>query len=73
MKEAHNKYKSENAHETVCFSKFASLRPRNVRLLNTTHRENCMCGYCLNVRNKLLSLEHARKSSGPKSVNEANF
>lgn len=72
MKEAYNKYKKENAQETVCFSTFASLRPRNVRLLNKTHREYCMCGYCLNVRNKLLSLEHAKKSSGPKSVNEAN-
>lgn len=73
VKEAYNKYKKENAQETVCFSTFASLRPRNVRLLNKTHREYCMCGYCLNVRNKLLSLEHAKKSYGPKSVNEANL
>lgn len=73
VKEAYNKYKSENAQETACLSTFASSRPINVRILNKTHRKYCMCGYCLNVRNKLLSLEHAKKSSGPKSVNEANL
>ena len=72
VKEVYNRYKTENPQERVSFSTFAALRPRNVRLLKNTHREYCMCIYCMNIRNKLLCLEHAR-SGGPKSISEANL
>lgn len=32
-----------------------------------------MCGYCFNVRNKLLSLEYVKKLFGLKRVNEVNL
>lgn len=65
----HAKYLNENKQETVSSSTFAALRPKYVRLLTSSHREYCMCGYCMNVRNKLLTLEHTKKTS-PKAVNE---
>lgn len=73
VKEAYSKYKEENTQETIGFSTFAALRPRNVRLLTNSHRKYCMCGYCMNVRNKLLTLEHAKNRSGPKAVNETKL
>ena len=60
MKEVHAKYLNENKQETVSSSTFVC-KPVPI--------EYCMCGYCMNVRNKLLTLEHSKKTS-PKAVNE---
>ena len=69
VKEVHAKYLNENKQETVSSSTFAALRPKYVRLLTSSHREYYMCGYCMNVSNKSLTLEHTKKTS-PKAVNE---
>jgi hypothetical protein len=56
IKATHAKYLAENETETVCLSKFAERRPRNVCKLSMTHREYCVCVYCINIRYKLLAL-----------------
>lgn len=73
IKESHSKY-VQNYDDSVSFSTFAALRPKNVRKLNSTHREYCVCGYCLNVRQKLLVLERAvPQSSCHKQINETEI
>jgi len=73
IKEVYQKYKKEYKSEVVSFSTFACIRPKNVRLLTSSHREYCMCVYCMNIRNKLLCLEHAKPSAGPKQISEINL
>lgn len=38
----------------IGFTKFTLLRPRNVRLISMSHRDFCLCPYCLNIKYKLL-------------------
>ncbi|XP_056020048.1 uncharacterized protein LOC125678236 isoform X3 [Ostrea edulis] len=55
---AYSKFISEYGR-IIGLSKFAQLRPRNVRKLSKNHREYCVCVYCINVRYKLLALSRA--------------
>ena len=46
---AHAKYNAENPDKKVSLGKFASLRPKTVRKLNRSHREYCVCPYCIKI------------------------
>ena len=70
---AHLKYTSENPGKQVSLSKFASLRSKNVRKINTSHRNYCACVYCINVRFKLLTLSRAVSNSMRKQKNEGDL
>lgn len=53
--------------------KFASLRPKNVRKLNRSHREYCVCPYCINIRFKLLTISRATKDPQKKRTHERDL
>lgn len=71
LKVAFVQFLKENPFAAIGFSKFASLRPKNVRKLNTSsHREYCCCIYCVNVRFKLLALSKSSKSMKKKQMSD---
>ncbi|GFS03160.1 hypothetical protein ElyMa_001142900 [Elysia marginata] len=53
-----NAYKAYSDHtgRKVCFSTFASLRPRNVRKLGSIPLDTCLCVTCTNVKLKIDAL-----------------
>ena len=61
-------FKAENPDVPMSYSKFAALRPRNVRLLTTKYREYCMCVYCLNIRYKVHALKPLMKDPAKKNM-----
>ncbi|CAC5420906.1 unnamed protein product [Mytilus coruscus] len=69
---AHSKFTAEYGR-TVSLSKFAQVRPRNVRKLAMSHREYCVCVYCINVRYKLLSLSRAVMDPCKKKYSEGDI
>ena len=46
-------YKEKNTSVKVGKSKFASLRPKNVKTFCDQQMQQCLCEYCLNVELKL--------------------
>ena len=54
-------FKKENADCRIGFTKFTSLRPKNVRLLSTRHWNYCVCLVCQNVSYKLNTLNRLLK------------
>ena len=56
LKECYSLFKKLYPEEEVSFSKFASLRPANVLLLNATPRDQCKCKLHENFRMKLKAL-----------------
>ncbi|CAC5383832.1 unnamed protein product [Mytilus coruscus] len=69
---AHSKFTAEYGR-TVSLSKFAQDRPRNVRKFAMSHREYCVCVYCINVRYKLLSLSRAVMDPCKKKYSEGDI
>lgn len=70
LKAAYQQFKFENPELKISFSKFASLRPRHIQLLTNTHREFCLCVYCVNVRYKLLAVSRLTNDQSKKITNE---
>ena len=66
-------YCKENPTKVVSLSKFAALRPRNVRKLANNPREYCCCVYCVNIRYKLLSLNRALSTQSKKKSCEKDL
>ena len=52
-------FESEYPGLKLSYSKFALLRPKNVRLLSKIHHEVCICVYCMNIKYKLIVLNRA--------------
>ena len=59
LKEAHAMYLEENPENNVSFSKFASMRPPQVKLLADVPHTQCLCRYHENVRLLLQALHKA--------------
>ena len=70
LQSAFELFKSVHPNLKIGFSKFASLRPKNVRLLNNSHREYCVCVYCINVRYKVLCLDRITTDRNKKLITE---
>ena len=70
---AHHKYKAEYPVQHISYSKFAELRPKNVRLLSLKYREYCSCIYCINVRYKLLSVSKVVTDKSKKKTHESDI
>ena len=56
LRVAHQLFEEQNPDIKVSFSKFKSLRPKNVRFISETPLKGCACVYCENVRLKLIIL-----------------
>jgi hypothetical protein len=48
----------------IGFSKFVTLRPRNVRIISKTHWRYCVCTTCQNIQSKLTCLNGAATRAG---------
>ena len=64
VKAAFTKFGKENQNSNICFSKFASMQPKNVKLIQSNQREYCLCVYCLNVKFDVLALHRAALKEG---------
>ncbi|XP_071034011.1 uncharacterized protein [Parasteatoda tepidariorum] len=58
LREAFSIFKEENPTFNICFSKFCSLRPKNVLLMKNTPSEQCKCKIHENFTLKLKSLRY---------------
>lgn len=65
---ARSLYVNETSQE-VSLGTFAALNPKNIRKLQTSHREYCCCMYCINVTYKLLTLSRALSDKDKKKTN----
>ena len=61
---AYKIFRKENEDIKLGLSKLQTLRPERVKLLSLSHREFCLCPYCLNVKYKLLALNRVVSNSG---------
>ncbi len=50
LKRAHRMFLLDHSTVKISFSKFCSLRPRNVRLLSRAHWQHCVCTTCQNIK-----------------------
>ncbi|RUS90545.1 hypothetical protein EGW08_001722 [Elysia chlorotica] len=71
LQEAFNIFKAENPDAQVQFTKFTTLRPKNVRLVGDIPPETSACWYCLNVRHKKDAINRVvgRAAEGPSKPN----
>ncbi|XP_052762893.1 uncharacterized protein LOC128205359 [Mya arenaria] len=56
LKSAYRQFLAEHPNMNIGFTKFTLLRPKNVRLLNKSHRQFCVCVSCQNVKFKITAL-----------------
>ncbi|WAR10111.1 VRTN-like protein, partial [Mya arenaria] len=56
LKSAYRQFLAEHPNMNVGFTKFTLLRPKNVRLLNKSHWQFCVCVSCQNVKYKITAL-----------------
>ncbi|WAR09182.1 hypothetical protein MAR_019140, partial [Mya arenaria] len=56
LKSAYRQFIAEHPNMNVGFTKFTLLRPKNVRLLNKSHWQFCVCVSCQNVKYKITAL-----------------
>ena len=65
LKGAYTLFKKQHPGIKIGFTMFTVCRPPNVRLLNTiSHKDVCMCPYCLNVSYKVQALNRVVTTSG---------
>ena len=64
VKSAYKIFRKENEDIKIRLTRFQTLRPERVKLLSLSHREFCLCPYCLNVKYKLLTLNRVVSNSG---------
>jgi len=70
--EAYRMLRKEHPEVKMGFTKFTTLRPKNVRLLTHRHWIYCVCTICQNVTYKLRALSNIRSMAGkaPKDFDE---
>ena len=63
IKSAWSIFRKENEEIRIGLTRFQTLRPPMVKLLSLSHREMCLCPYCLNVKFKVLALNRLMSSN----------
>lgn len=66
LKEAFSTFKLENSHLKIGFSRFASLRPKNVLLVKDSPVDQCKCSIHENFKPKLKGLNIRMKKKAYK-------
>mgnify|MGYP001554452841 CR=1 FL=1 len=57
LKQSYDIFRENNPNQKIGFSRFCTLRPKNVKLQKQNHRRVCQCPYCENIKLKLKSLK----------------
>ena len=69
LKDAHKKFQKEK-NTKLSFSKFAALKPINIRSYTKIPHEVCLCVYCDNIRNKIEVIKGC--NTGPSNTKPSN-
>lgn len=64
LKEAYANFKNFNKSTKVVFSKFATMRPKHMKVHSNERMKQCLCEYCLTVELKIKTLKAVLNTEG---------